>query len=80
MGCKGVVVEVVPVFQKSVTFHGLTPGSGTHCYTDSHLWLQEVAGARQRPHPGTPSWLGGKTRWGLQTEALCVRYNARVIK
>ena len=38
--------EVVPLFQQSATSLGWTTGTGPHHWPNSHLWLQEVAGAR----------------------------------
>ena len=55
MGCNRLVLEIVPLFQQSATFSG----TGPHCLPNSHLWLQEVASARQRPHPGLLRWLAG---------------------
>ena len=59
MGCRGVVLEVVPLFQQSATSIGWTTGTGPHHWPNSHLWLQEDASARHQPHPGKPRWLVG---------------------
>ena len=55
----GVVLEAVPLFQQSATSLGWTTGIGPHHWPNSHLWLQEVASAWHRPHPGKPRWLAG---------------------
>lgn len=55
----GVVLEVVPLFQQSATSIGWTTGTGPQHWPNSHLWIQEDASARHRPHPVKPRWLAG---------------------
>ena len=61
-GCIGVVREVAHLFQKSATLSGCSPNTSPHCLPNSHLWLQVVGCAHQRPDPGTLRWHPGKTR------------------